>query len=299
MRTSVLISNYNYADFLPRALESVLMQSEKADEIIVVDDGSTDHSRQVLAPYEGRVKVIYQQNAGQAAAMNTGFAAATGDIILLLDADDAFAFNKIKILKMLYQEYEDASWIFHDLREVDGAEEEGDSETEETESAYLLISQQDMMKRGTLAYDAPATSGLSFRRSFIQKLFPLPTAGSIYISDHYIKFFCLAVANGLHVQHDLGIQYLHGDNLYTGSQTSKALATRGRIFVNTAYYLREQAPQVSVFTDNILIEGLLCAHRAGIATDVKERTRLYLETCDTKTRCRIKAKFWLKRLLGR
>lgn len=88
MKVSFVVPNYNHARFVGAAVESALAQTHAAIEVIVVDDGSTDDSRQVLAAYGDRIRVILQANAGLSAARNTGVRAATGDCIALLDADD-------------------------------------------------------------------------------------------------------------------------------------------------------------------------------------------------------------------
>ncbi|MCS6923484.1 MAG: glycosyltransferase [Fimbriimonadales bacterium] len=88
---SVLINNYNYARFLPDAIESALAQTYPHKEIIVVDDGSTDHSREVLRQYEGQVQLVLKENGGQASAFHAGFAAAQGEVICFLDSDDYWA----------------------------------------------------------------------------------------------------------------------------------------------------------------------------------------------------------------
>jgi glycosyltransferase involved in cell wall biosynthesis len=85
---TVCITNHNYAEYLPSSIESVLAQTYPAVELVVVDDGSTDDSRQVLEQYEDRVRVIYQEQAGQAAAGWTAFQAVKGDVVVFLDADD-------------------------------------------------------------------------------------------------------------------------------------------------------------------------------------------------------------------
>lgn len=86
---SVIIPNYNYGRFLGEAIESVLVQTYPCREIIVVDDGSTDNSLEILAPYEKKgVNVIRQKNCGVGAARNAGVRASSGDLIAFLDADD-------------------------------------------------------------------------------------------------------------------------------------------------------------------------------------------------------------------
>ena len=85
---SVVIPSYNAAATLPATLDSVLAQTYRNIETIVVDDGSTDATADVLARYAGRVRAIRQANGGLAAARNAGWAAASGEFIALLDADD-------------------------------------------------------------------------------------------------------------------------------------------------------------------------------------------------------------------
>lgn len=95
---SVVITTYNYAQYLPTAVESVLNQTYKNLEIIIVNDGSTDNTDEVIAPYlkEKRIKYIKQKNAGQASAKNCGIKNSTGEIIAFLDADDFWRKDKLE-----------------------------------------------------------------------------------------------------------------------------------------------------------------------------------------------------------
>src|SRR3990167_4377054 len=86
-KTSIVITNYNYGQYVVGAVESALSQT-RSTEVIVVDDGSQDSSREVLEPYKDRVKLIFKENGGVAEARNVGIANATGDYIVCLDADD-------------------------------------------------------------------------------------------------------------------------------------------------------------------------------------------------------------------
>ncbi|MFN2198977.1 MAG: glycosyltransferase family 2 protein [Anaerolineales bacterium] len=100
MKISVTIPSYNQADFLAEAIDSVLDQTLPADEIIIVDDASTDNSRVIAAAYQARfpecVKVIlHPQNLGVAAARNTALQAARGDYLTYLDADDRYLPDKL------------------------------------------------------------------------------------------------------------------------------------------------------------------------------------------------------------
>ena len=95
-RFSIIIPAYNAAATLARALDSVLMQTWPAHEIIVVDDGSSDATAAVVASYGDKVRYLYQHNAGVSAARNVGAKAASGDWLAFLDADDWYYLNRLK-----------------------------------------------------------------------------------------------------------------------------------------------------------------------------------------------------------
>src|SRR5436305_907491 len=93
LKTSCLINNYNYAHFVGDAVDSALAQTVAFDEIIVVDDGSTDGSMELLTRRYGRedrVRVIRKPNGGQLSSFNEGFLGSSGDLLFFLDADDVY-----------------------------------------------------------------------------------------------------------------------------------------------------------------------------------------------------------------
>jgi len=99
---SIVVNNYNYADFVARAIDSALAQADDLWEGSVVDDGSTDESRNIIDRYTGRAKVIDKENGGQASAFNTGYQAASGEIIIFLDSDDLLLPDAAEQLAKLY-----------------------------------------------------------------------------------------------------------------------------------------------------------------------------------------------------
>jgi glycosyltransferase involved in cell wall biosynthesis len=92
---SVVIPSYNHADKIVHAVNSVLAQTHLPDEIIVVDDGSVDDTQQILIPFKDRIRILFQENRGVAAARNVGIAASSSQWIAFLDADDIWLPNKI------------------------------------------------------------------------------------------------------------------------------------------------------------------------------------------------------------
>ncbi|NQU10571.1 glycosyltransferase family 2 protein [bacterium] len=92
---SAIIPTYNYGRFVGLAVDSALAQTAPALEVIVVDDGSTDDTRERLQTYGDRIRYVYQQNRGLSAARNTGIREARGDWVALLDSDDVWAPGKL------------------------------------------------------------------------------------------------------------------------------------------------------------------------------------------------------------
>lgn len=98
-RISVVIPTFNRAETIGEALESVLSQSSPADEVIVVDDGSSDGTAEVLARYGDRIELLRQKNAGVSAARNAGVASAKGEWVAFLDSDDIWTPERLAVLR--------------------------------------------------------------------------------------------------------------------------------------------------------------------------------------------------------
>ncbi|MGI4993406.1 glycosyltransferase family 2 protein [Halobacteriovorax sp. GFR7] len=97
MLVSVIIPTYNRANFLARAIDSVLKQSFQNFELIVVDDGSSDNSKDIVESFsDERIKYIFQQNRGVSAARNLGVIQSSGNYIAFLDSDDEWSENKLQ-----------------------------------------------------------------------------------------------------------------------------------------------------------------------------------------------------------
>jgi glycosyltransferase involved in cell wall biosynthesis len=93
---SVIIPTYNRAHVISRAVESVLAQTFQDFELLIVDDGSHDETREILASYGNRITYLYQENHGVSHARNTGIRASSGDFVALLDSDDAWMPEKLE-----------------------------------------------------------------------------------------------------------------------------------------------------------------------------------------------------------
>jgi len=107
---SAVIPAYNAAAFIRRTIDSILAQSLQPEEIIVVDDGSTDDTKSVVDAYGGKVRCIRQENAGDGPARNTGVAAAKGEWIAFLDHDDEWLPHKLELQMALLDRHGDLRW---------------------------------------------------------------------------------------------------------------------------------------------------------------------------------------------
>ncbi|HBV85236.1 MAG TPA: glycosyl transferase family 2 [Desulfosporosinus sp.] len=94
-KVSVVIPTYNHSRYLTHALESVINQSYANLEVIVIDDGSTDGTADVIKPYRSKINYIYKENGGTPSALNLGLSTASGKYICWLSADDAFLEDKV------------------------------------------------------------------------------------------------------------------------------------------------------------------------------------------------------------
>lgn len=116
---SIIIPNYNRGRYLPACIETAIKQTHSEREIIVVDDGSSDASRDVLRSYGQKIKTIEQEHLGAAQAWNAGIAAATGEAVAFLNSDDLMAPERIELQIKALSENPDAGLVFCDLSFID------------------------------------------------------------------------------------------------------------------------------------------------------------------------------------
>lgn len=108
MKFSVVTISFNQGAYLERAIESVLMQSGVEVEYIIVDPGSTDHSREIICKYrEAFAKIILEKDLGPADGLNKGFRSATGDIFCYLNSDDEYEKDAFARVRQFFQHHLD------------------------------------------------------------------------------------------------------------------------------------------------------------------------------------------------
>lgn len=248
---SIIINNYNYGRFLGEAVESALNQDYSPVEVIVVDDGSTDHSPQVIDLYGDRIIPVLKENGGQASAFNAGFAASRGEIVCLLDADDIFRRSKITRVVQCFREHRNMAWLFHGLDYIDARGNCTGKYPLRQETGMVDI-REEIACYGKMSLIAPPTSGLCFQRSLLQRLLPMPEAIKI-TADNYLKFAALTCAPGIYLNQVLAYQRIHGANAYTGCDNPYL---SGCVHAQIAYYLALNIPDSQKFAVKLMAAAL-------------------------------------------
>lgn len=264
---SVVLDNFNYARFLPDAVESVLAQSYGHLDIIVVDDGSTDDSLRVLERYGDRLRVIAKSNGGQGSAFNAGIASSAGSIVCFLDADDIWHRRKVERIVDVLMRRPDCGWLRHELAVADDA----------LAPLGLRVPQisrpgTERPSRRTMLEQAigVATSALVLRREVAQRIFPIPDGllGALrYDADYYVLMA-------------LGAQRV------TGYSLNEVLGTYRRhphqIAASTDY-LVERVSRMAEVAEHASRAWNAMTSSAGVSTVVyKQRlTLLHLQGCAT------------------
>lgn len=183
---SVIVTNYNYAQHVGAAIDSALAQQGGAVEVIVVDDGSTDESVEVIERYGNQVRLIEQPNGGQGSAFNTGFAASSAEIVIFLDADDVLAPDLVDRLSVAFADTSIARVQFRlSVIDFDGAPTGQLMPPADVELASGDVGAQLTTFPDDITWQP--TSGNAFRRSVLDQILPMPTADYRICADYYLS----------------------------------------------------------------------------------------------------------------
>lgn len=218
---SVIINNYNYGRYLGEAIESALAQTYSHKEIIVVDDGSTDESREVLRRYEGRVQLILKENGGQASAFHAGFAAARGEAICFLDSDDYWSPTLLERVAAVWRE--GVAMVEWRLECVDA-----EGKLLGRQLPTRLPPRGDLRPHllRNISYAWTPTSGNAFARRALEAIFPLDE--SLWRISADLPLLLAAPFYGTleFIDEPLGYYRIHGANLYQGMPANWARLER-------------------------------------------------------------------------
>jgi glycosyltransferase involved in cell wall biosynthesis len=208
---SIVIDNYNYERFIGRAIESALRQTYPRVEVVVVDDGSTDGSRGVIDRYRRRVVAVEQGNGGQGAAVNAGFAASTGDLVIFLDADDELRPQAVeRVVPHLGPGVAKLHFRL-DAVDTDGVPL-GFTNPPESQPLAAGSVVPSLLSRGR--YATPVMSGNAFPREVLDRILPMPAAGWRISADGYLVTAAPFHGRVVAIEECLGLYRIHGANAW-------------------------------------------------------------------------------------
>lgn len=214
---SIIVTNFNYGKFLSDAIESALRQSYPGVEVIVVDDGSTDNSRDVIDCYGKRIRSILKQNGGQGSAINAGFSKSHGDILIFLDADDILLPDTVQHIVDAYRAEPGAAKIMYRLEVVDA---NGHRTGVLRPHAHLPM-HSGSLQQHVLSFPFDmiwmATSGNAFAAWALRHILPIPEKEYPILADYYLSLITPLFGPVVFLE-DVGAYYrIHGNNNHENS----------------------------------------------------------------------------------
>lgn len=207
---SILINNYNYDRYLKEAIDSAMNQTYPHTEVIVVDDGSTDNSQEIIKSYRDRIIPVLKENGGQASAFNAGFAVSQGEVICLLDSDDVWLPQKVEQVVKAACTYPNAAVTYHKVQNVDAL----GTPTGKPWPPYKVIrgdiSSQVAQTGGW--WPRPPSTGLSFSRTFLCKVMNIPEEEYRLCADAYLGDLAAFLGEVVGIDQTLSLFRMHGSN---------------------------------------------------------------------------------------
>lgn len=207
MLVSIVIDNYNYGRYLGACVESALAQTYEPLEVVVVDDGSTDDSREILARYASRTTVVLKENSGQGSALNAGFEASHGEVILFLDADDRLDPETAATVARHWQP--DVAKVQYGLRMID---EEGNRLPGLVDGTIdpALEPREWLLRTGSSP--SPSLSGTAYGRPALEAMLPMPPDPWRISADAYLSTLAPILGRVIALPDILGAYRIHPDN---------------------------------------------------------------------------------------
>jgi glycosyltransferase involved in cell wall biosynthesis len=220
LSVDIVVNNYNYEQFVLEAVASAYSQSHPHVKVIVVDDGSTDDSRRLIADaYGERAQVVLKENGGQASALNEGFARSKGDIVMFLDADDVLEPSIVSRVVEAFAASPELAKVQFRMNVIDA---DGRATGATKPPRHLPFPSGDL-QRAELAFPFDVywlpTSGNAFRREALRRIFPIPEDDfPRYGADWYLVHLTTLLGDVISLE-DVGAFYrVHGGNGYEPQQ---------------------------------------------------------------------------------
>lgn len=249
---SIIINNYNYGAYLARAIDSALAQTYQLVEVIVVDDGSTDASREIISTYSDAIVPVFKENGGQASAFNAGLMASHGEYVLFLDSDDVLLPETLEIVVEAFRGQVDAAKVQFRMEVIDA---DGVKTGVNKPPAHLKFIGGDL-RPYVLAFPFDLTwmptSGNAFRSRVLRQIFPMPEEEFRILADFYLAHIS-ALFGTVVALNEIGSQYrVHGANSFELAKPVLNLAHIRQMIVysnRTLAYIQHYAVRLGLVYD--------------------------------------------------
>jgi hypothetical protein len=242
-RVSIVVPNFNYSDFLPACLESALDQTVPC-EVVVVDDGSTDGSADVIAAFQARgLHAIFQEHRGQTAAVNAGFEASTGDIVIFLDADDVLDRGVAEVLSRRW--HAGAAKAQFRLDAIDDAGRSLGYQFPNYEANEAPARLRERALR-TGQYLWPPSSGNAHARRFLSEVMPLPSDRFPHAPDGVLNTIAPLYGDVLTIDAVLGRYRIHARSQQHSVGLTERLARNLGLMRAETEFLYERAATLGI-----------------------------------------------------
>ena len=215
IRASVVVINHNYGEFLATAIDSALAQDHPDVEVVVVDDGSTDHSAAIIAGYGDRIRAVMKAQGGHVEAVNAGYAASSGEVVLFLDADDLIHPDCLRRALAMLQPGD--SKVQFRLATLDRT---GADQNMPFPHFPPNFSADDVLRGAARSgwYPWTVSTGNVFVRGFLDRVMPID-AKTVYRSpDGYLSKLAPLYGPVRSLREVLGGYRVHGQNAWASSQ---------------------------------------------------------------------------------
>jgi glycosyltransferase involved in cell wall biosynthesis len=232
VKLSIIIANYNYCAFIGAAIESALAVDWSKKEVVVVDDHSTDDSRNVIESFAGRVAAYFRPKSHQLGAHMFGFEQSSGDVIIFLDSDDLLEPEVMQEVVKVWRP--GVSQVQYRMNVIDAA-------GSQLGTAIPQFPRNDDPKklrddyRRTMAYTTPPGSGSAYGRDFVTKAFAIPVPVTVRYSDSLLHAIAPMFGDVLTIRKPLARYRVHGaGNGASGSLPSVNLRRRLELDIEKA-----------------------------------------------------------------
>jgi hypothetical protein len=251
VQLSILIDTYNHERLIEAAINSVLEQDFPASEreVIVMDDGSTDRTAEIVRRYEPQVRLVTKKNGGQASAFNAGIPECRGEVIVFLDGDDWWAAGKLRRMAEVFREDPALGMIGHAF--IESFDDGTRKEISPSERVRLQMNNVSAATLFRLSRCYFGTSRLALRAEVARKILPVPEA-MVFEADEYLFTMAAALGPFVLLPDALTHYRVHGGNLFLGAGASEAGERRkARVIAELARALRVALPATGAPQDAV------------------------------------------------